>query len=43
MGGYLAALYAALHPEVQSLILMAPAFSFAQTWGKRIGEDAMND
>jgi pimeloyl-ACP methyl ester carboxylesterase len=29
MGGYLAALYAAGHPEVSRLVLLAPAFAFA--------------
>ena len=33
MGGYLAALYAAQHPETHSVILMAPAFGFARNWG----------
>jgi pimeloyl-ACP methyl ester carboxylesterase len=33
MGGYLAALYAASHPEVDRLVLLAPAFSFAERWG----------
>src|SRR5690349_12966289 len=28
MGGYLAALYAAAHPEVEKLVLLAPAFNF---------------
>lgn len=32
MGGYLAALYAARHPEVQRLVLLAPAFGFATRW-----------
>ncbi len=32
MGGYLAALYAARHPEVEKLVLMAPAFCFARRW-----------
>jgi hypothetical protein len=32
MGGYLAALYAAEHPEVERLILLAPAFAFHQLW-----------
>src|SRR5262245_6001995 len=32
MGGYLAALYAARHAEVEKLILMAPAFCFLQRW-----------
>src|SRR6185437_1889251 len=32
LGGYLAALYAARHPEVDRLILLAPAFGFQQRW-----------
>jgi uncharacterized protein len=32
MGGYLAALYAAAHPEVDRLVLLAPAFGFAARW-----------
>lgn len=32
MGGYLAALYAASHPEVDRLVLLAPAFGFATRW-----------
>jgi uncharacterized protein len=32
MGGYLAALYAARHAEVARLVLVAPAFGFAQRW-----------
>jgi pimeloyl-ACP methyl ester carboxylesterase len=32
MGGYLAALYAASHAEVSRLVLLAPAFGFAQRW-----------
>lgn len=32
MGGYLAALYASAHPEVDKLLLLAPAFSFAERW-----------
>jgi uncharacterized protein len=32
MGGYLAAIYAASHPEVDRLVLMAPAFGFAARW-----------
>ena len=41
MGGYLAALYAARHPEVQKLVLLAPAFSFASRWPETLGEQAM--
>src|ERR1700734_332724 len=32
MGGYLAALYAARHAEVSRVVLLAPAFGFAQRW-----------
>ena len=32
LGGYLASLYAARHPEVDRLILLAPAFDFAKLW-----------
>jgi pimeloyl-ACP methyl ester carboxylesterase len=41
MGGYLAALYAARHAEVQKLVLLAPAFSFASRWPETLGEAAM--
>lgn len=41
MGGYLAALYAARHPEVEKLVLLAPAFSFASRWPETLGEQAM--
>jgi pimeloyl-ACP methyl ester carboxylesterase len=32
LGGYLAALYAARHPEALKLVLMAPAFGFVRRW-----------
>src|ERR1035437_5050357 len=32
MGGYLAAIYAARHPEVSHVVLLAPAFGFARRW-----------
>jgi hypothetical protein len=32
LGGYLAALYAADHPEVPRLVLLAPAFRFHHLW-----------
>ncbi len=38
MGGYLAALYAARHPEVEKLVLLAPAFSFLTRWPETLGE-----
>jgi pimeloyl-ACP methyl ester carboxylesterase len=41
LGGYLAALAAARHPErVPALVLLAPAFGFADRWEQRIGADA---
>jgi len=43
MGGYLAALYAARHPEVQKLVLLAPAFSFLSRWPETLGEEAMEN
>lgn len=38
MGGYLAALFAARHPEVDRLVLMAPAFGFARRWPASLGK-----
>ena len=32
MGGYVAALYAARHPEVARLVMLAPAFYFPRRW-----------
>lgn len=40
MGGFLASLYAAVHPEVSRLILLAPAFGFAERWQGKIGQPA---
>jgi len=37
MGGYLAALYAARHAEVEKLVLMAPAFCFLKRWTETLG------
>ena len=37
MGGYLAAVYAARHPQVKRLVPLAPAFGFAQRWPERLG------
>src|SRR5579862_7324732 len=41
MGAYLAALYASRHPETGRLVLMAPAFGFAERWSAKLprGED----
>jgi len=41
MGGYLAALYASRHPEVQRLVLLAPAFGFLNRWPDGLGQDKM--
>jgi hypothetical protein len=41
LGGYLAALYAARHPEVEKLVLLAPAFGFARRWAESLGADRM--
>ena len=41
MGGYLAALYAARHPEVERLVLMAPAFCFLKRWQETLGPAAL--
>lgn len=35
LGGYLAALYASRHPEIERLVLMAPAFQFPRRWRER--------
>lgn len=37
LGGYLAALYAARHPEVPRVVLLAPAFAFARRWAEHLG------
>lgn len=39
LGGYVAALYAAQHASVERLVLMAPAFGFAQRWAAQGGAD----
>jgi uncharacterized protein len=43
MGGYLAALYAARHPEVERLVLLAPAFGFARRWPESLGSVALEE
>lgn len=35
LGGYLAALYAARHPEIERLVLLAPALRFPVRWQNR--------
>jgi hypothetical protein len=43
LGGYLAALYAARHPEVTRLVLLAPAFGFARRWPERLGPNTVDE
>jgi pimeloyl-ACP methyl ester carboxylesterase len=44
MGGYLAALFAARHPEqVDRVALLAPAFGLARLWGEQLGEATMRE
>lgn len=35
MGGYVAALYAAAHPEISRMVLLAPALGFAPRWKEK--------
>lgn len=39
MGGYLAALYASRHPEIERMILLAPAFGFGARWAETFGAE----
>jgi hypothetical protein len=41
LGGYLAALYAARHSEVEKVVLLAPAFGFAALYAASLGPVAM--
>ncbi len=43
MGGYLAALYAARHPEVRRVVLFAPAFDFARRWAECLGPEQVGE
>jgi uncharacterized protein len=43
MGGYLAALYAARHPEVSRVLLLAPAFGFPRRWAESLGAEKLAD
>jgi pimeloyl-ACP methyl ester carboxylesterase len=43
MGGYVAALYAARHPEVERLMLMAPAFALSRRWAEWLGDGQLED
>lgn len=41
LGGWLAALYAARHAEVQRLVLLAPAFAFPRLYAAWLGPEAV--
>jgi len=41
LGGYLAALYAARHPEIERLVLLAPAFQFPSRWRQRYSAEQL--
>lgn len=41
LGGYLAALYAASHPEVERVLLLAPAFNFYHLWMAELGPERL--
>jgi pimeloyl-ACP methyl ester carboxylesterase len=41
MGGYLAALYASTHPEVDRLVQLAPAFDFSSRWEVLTGPEKL--
>lgn len=41
LGGYLAALYASLHPEVDRAVLLAPAFGFGSFYPRELGAEVM--
>lgn len=43
MGGYLAALYAAHHPQVRRLVLLAPAFGFTHRWMETFGPQQVEE
>jgi pimeloyl-ACP methyl ester carboxylesterase len=43
MGGYLAALFASRHSQVEKLMLMAPAFCFSKRWPQTLGQGAMEE
>ncbi len=43
LGGYLAALYAARHPEVERVVLLAPAFEFGRRWRESLGASALSE
>ncbi len=43
LGGYLAALYAARHPEIDKVVMLAPAFKLYQRWQEMLGVAAVKE
>jgi len=43
LGGYLAALYASRHPNIDRLVLLAPAFQFPARWRSRYSSAELED
>jgi len=43
LGGYLAALYAARHPEIPRVVLLAPAFGFPRRWADTLDEQQLSE
>jgi len=43
MGGYLSAIYAARHAEVQRIVILAPAFCMARRWHEAWGPERMEE
>lgn len=43
LGGYLAALYAASHPHVKRLLLLAPAFCFPSRYPAELGKETLEN
>lgn len=41
LGGYLAALYGARHPNIEKLVLLAPALQFPSRWRRRYPEEEL--
>ena len=41
MGGYLAALYAARHPNIEKLVMLAPALRFPSRWRERYSNEEL--
>ncbi len=42
LGGYLAAFYASRNPEVDRLVLLAPAFQFHRLWTDELGPERLD-